>query len=130
MNRRYMKLGAWLLAVALLVTAGVLAASATAPTGGSAQKGAGTPQSVYVGGMPFGVKFTTEGILVVGFCDVDVTSAGGGTQNVNPARDAGLKMRDVIVGVNGEAPICAASLTKAVEESAGKPITLTVKLPS
>ena len=127
MNRRYMKLGAWLLAVALLVTAGVLAASATAPTGGSAQKGAGTPQSVYVGGMPFGVKFTTEGILVVGFCDVDVTSAGGGTQNVNPARDAGLKMRDVIVGVNGQAPICAASLTKAVEESAGKPITLTVK---
>ena len=127
MNRRYMKLGAWLLAVALLVTAGVLAASATAPTGGSAQKGAGTPQSVYVGGMPFGVKFTTEGILVVGFCDVDVTSAGGGTQNVNPARDAGLKMRDVIVGVNGETPLCAASLTKAVEESAGKPITLTVK---
>ena len=127
MNRRYMKLGAWLLAVALLVTAGALAASAAAPTGGSAQKGAGTPRSVYVGGMPFGVKFTTEGILVVGFCDVDVTSAGGGTHNVNPARDAGLRMRDVIVGVNGEAPICAASLTKAVEESAGEPITLTVK---
>jgi stage IV sporulation protein B len=36
-------------------------------------------------------------------------------------------MRDVIVGVNGKPPICAASLTKAVEESEGKPITLTVK---
>lgn len=127
MNRRYMKLGVWLLAVALLVTAGAVTASAAAPIGGGTQKSADPPRSVYVGGMPFGVKFTTEGILVVGFCDVDVTSAGGGTRNVNPARDAGLRTRDVIVGVNGEAPICAASLTKAVEESAGKPITLTVK---
>ena len=127
MNRKYIKLGAWLLAVALLVTAGAVTASATDPRGSGGQNDASTPRSVYVGGMPFGVKFTTEGILVVGFCDVDVTSAGGGTRSVNPARDAGLKMRDVIVGVNGKAPVCAASLTKAAEESAGKPITLTVK---
>ena len=83
--------------------------------------------SVCVGGMPFGVKFYTEGILVVGFCDVDVNSAGGGCRNVNPARDAGLKIKDVIVGVNGEKPLCSATLTKAVEESGGSPITLTVK---
>ena len=126
MNRKYMKLGAWLLAVALLLAGGVTAASA-APGSSSGAGTAACPESVYAGGMPFGVKFYTEGILVVGFCDVDVTSSGGGTRNVNPARDAGLRTRDVIVGVNGEAPICAASLTRAVEESAGKPITLTVK---
>ena len=123
MNRNYMKLGAWLLAVVLLVAGGVTVTSA-------APRGSGTeacPELVYAGGMPFGVKFYTEGILVVGFCDVDVTSAGGGTRNINPARDAGLRNRDIIVGVNGEMPLCAASLTKAVEESAGKPITLTVK---
>ena len=122
MNRKYMKLGAWLLAVALLVAGGVTVTSA-APRGSGSET---CPETVYAGGKPIGVKFYTEGILVVGFCDVDVTSAGGGTRSINPARDAGLKMRDVIVGVNGETPLCAASLTKAVEESAGKPITLTV----
>ena len=126
MNRKYMKLGAWLLAAALLIVGGVTVTSA-ASKGGSEAGGVSCPESVYVGGMPFGVKFTTEGILVVGFCDVDVASSGSGTRQINPARDAGLKMRDVIVGVNGEMPVCAASLTKAVEESAGKPITLTVK---
>jgi microsomal dipeptidase-like Zn-dependent dipeptidase/gamma-glutamyl-gamma-aminobutyrate hydrolase PuuD len=81
-----MKLGVWLLAVALLVAGGVTVTSA-APRGGSGTGTAVCPESVYAGGMPFGVKFYTEGILVVGFCDVDVTSAGGGTRNINPARD-------------------------------------------
>ncbi len=128
MKRKYMKLCALTLAVALLIAGGVMTASAAPQAGGGGAQGSvSLPRSVYVGGMPFGVKFYTEGILVVGFCDVDTNSAGGGTRNVNPARDAGLKMRDVIIGVNGEAPICAASLTKAVESSGGKPITLTVK---
>ena len=122
MNRKYMKLWAILLAVALLIAGGVSSASAAAQGGTTAQ----TPTSVCVGGMPFGVKFYTEGILVVGFCDVDV-HASNGCRNVNPARDAGLKMKDVIVKVNGETPLCAESLTKAVAESEGKPITLTVK---
>lgn len=126
MNRNYIKSVAWLLAAVLLLLGGAVTVSA-APLQGGPQVGRGTPREVCVGGMPFGVKFYTEGILVVGFCDVDVNSAGGGSRSVNPARDAGLKMKDVIVGVNGEAPLCAASLTKAVEESAGKPITLTVK---
>ena len=121
MNRNWNKLWALLLAVLLLVTGGAVTASAASPTNGS------VPSEVYAGGMPFGVKFYTEGILVVGFCDVDVTSTGGGTRNVNPARTAGIKMRDVITAVNGKAPAGAASLTKAVEESGGKPVTLTIK---
>ena len=48
------------------------------------------------GGMPFGVKFSTDGVLVVGFCDVD---AEGGS--INPAYAAGLRTRDVITAVNG-----------------------------
>ena len=123
MNRKYMKLWALILTAALLILGGALSASA-APAGNETGQATG---SVCVGGMPFGVKFYTEGILVVGFCDVDVNSAGGGCRNVNPARDAGLKMKDVIVKVNGETPLCAATLTRAVEESGGKPVTLTVK---
>lgn len=124
MKKRYSKLWALLLAVLLLITGGALtvgAAPETGPVDGKA------PDRVYVGGMPFGVKFYTEGILVVGFCDVDVTSGGGGTRHVNPAKNAGLKLRDVITAVNGQAPVGAATLTKAVEESGGKPVTLTIK---
>ena len=122
MNRKYIRIWALLLAVVLLMTGGVMTASAVGT--GTAGK---VPEEVYVGGMPFGVKFYTEGILVVGFCDVDVTSGGGGTRNVNPARNAGIRMRDVITAVNGKPPVGAASLTKAVEESGGKPVTLTIK---
>lgn len=127
MNRKYIKLCALLLAVVLLAVGGVTVCAAAPRTDGGTSGAAGAPRSVYVGGMPFGVKFYTEGILIVGFCDVDVTSAEGGCRHVNPARDAGLKMKDVIVKVNGETPVGAASLTKAVEESGGNPITLTVK---
>ena len=123
MKSKYIRIWAILLAALLLCIGGTVAVSA-APNTGAAGK---APEEVYVGGMPFGVKFYTEGILVVGFCDVDVTTNGGGCRNINPARNAGLKLRDVIVGVNGEVPVSAASLTKAVEESGGKPVTLTVK---
>ena len=124
MNRKIKQFGALLLATFMLATGGALTAAAESPSSATAGS---LPKEVYVGGMPFGVKFYTEGILVVGFCDVDVTSGGGGTRNVNPARNAGLRMRDVITAVNGKAPAGAASLTKAVEESGGKPVTLTVK---
>ena len=123
MNRKYMRIWALVLAVALLVAGGAVTTSAADGAGARGQ----LPSFVCVGGMPFGVKFCTEGIMIVGFCDVDVTSSGGGTRHVNPARDAGLKLKDVIVKVNGEAPVGAASLTQAVEASEGKPITLTVK---
>ena len=124
MNRNWNKLWALLLAVLLLVAGGAVTAAADGP---SQKRESALPDQVYVGGMPFGVKFYTDGILVVGFCDVDVTSGGGGTRNVNPARNAGIRMRDVITAVNGKPPAGAASLTKAVEESGGKPVTLTVK---
>ena len=122
MNSKYIRIWALLLAVILLATGGITVASAA----GTGEAGK-APEEVYVGGMPFGVKFYTEGILVVGFCDVDVTTNGGGCRNINPAKNAGLKLRDVITKVNGQTPASAASLTKAVEESGGNPITLTVR---
>ena len=52
---------------------------------------------LYPGGMPFGVKFYTDGVMVVGFCDVE-TSRG----SINPATRAGLHAKDVILKINGE----------------------------
>ncbi len=119
--KRSMRIWGILLAVVLVMTGGVLGVGA-AP-GGTSTPGGGSPSEVYVGGMPFGVKFCTEGILVVGFCDVDTASG----RSVNPARDAGLRERDVITAINGESPVSAAALTRAVESSGGRAISLTVK---
>ena len=74
------------------------------------------------GGMPFGVKFSTEGVLVVGFCDVD---AEGGS--INPAYAAGLRTRDVITSVNGKQIADAAQFGTMVADAGASPLTLTYK---
>ena len=75
--------------------------------------------TLYPGGMPFGVRFLTEGVTVVGFCDVD--HDGG---KVNPASRAGLRMGDVILRVDGEPLESAVTLTEKIENSNGSELTL------
>ncbi len=74
---------------------------------------------LYPGGMPFGIKFYTEGVTVVGICEVE-TSNG----KINPATDAGLRAKDVILRINGEVLNGAAQLTEAIENSGGNEIKL------
>ncbi|MBQ9784328.1 MAG: SpoIVB peptidase [Clostridia bacterium] len=74
------------------------------------------------GGMPFGVRFVTEGVMVVGFCDVE-------TQNgkVNPAAEAGLRQKDMILAVNGETLSGASDLTDRIEASGGNALKLSCR---
>ncbi len=74
---------------------------------------------LYPGGMPFGVKFYTDGVTVVGFCDVETE-----TGKVNPASVAGLRAKDMILKVNGETLASAAKLTEMIEASEGKSLSL------
>ena len=74
---------------------------------------------VYVGGVPFGVKFMTDGIFVVGFCDVKTANG-----TVNPASAAGLRLGDVIREANGKKLGSAAELTTLTESCGGKPLSL------
>jgi stage IV sporulation protein B len=74
---------------------------------------------LYPGGMPFGVKFITEGVTVVGIGEVE--SAQG---RVNPAAQAGIAERDVILAINGHEITGAAHLTEAIEKSEGRALTL------
>lgn len=121
MKNRYIKLLYVVITTILLIVGSVVGASA-AGTNGSAV-GAG---QVYLGGMPFGVKFSTEGVTVVGFCDVE-DAPRQGNRTVNPAREAGIQIKDVITHVNGTPLTCAEDLTKAVENCGGKPIALTIR---
>ncbi len=75
-----------------------------------------------LGGMPFGVKFSTEGVMVIGFSDID-----GISKTQNPAYLAGLRAKDIILKVNGKSISGAEELTRTVENSAGREISLTYK---
>lgn len=74
---------------------------------------------LYPGGVPFGIKFMTEGILIVGFCDIDT-----GAKKTNPSSEAGLRMGDRILSANGKALNSSAELTEAVEKNGGRPLTI------
>ena len=73
---------------------------------------------LYPGGMPFGVKFFTDGVLVVGFAEMS-----GSEQN--PAYASGLRLRDVITKINGKSITSAQELTELVEKSGGASINIT-----
>ena len=74
------------------------------------------------GGMPFGVKFFTEGVTVVGFNDVE-----GEHGKTNPAANAGLRQKDMILKVNGIALKDAADLNNRIEACKGSPLKLTCR---
>ena len=76
---------------------------------------------LYVGGIPFGVRFFTDGILVVDYCDV---KSEGSLRN--PAREAGVRPGDCILKINEEKPQTAADLAAAIEKSNGA-LTLTLR---
>ena len=59
---------------------------------------------VYVGGVPFGIKFLTEGVSVVGFED----------EASNPAYKAGLRLYDTIIKINGKKISGNADVSEAV----------------
>lgn len=73
-----------------------------------------------LGGFPFGVRFYTDGIVVVKLADI-VTESGA----INPAYKAGLRESDIITKCNGKKVSGAEELTDMIEKSNGKDITVT-----
>ncbi len=77
---------------------------------------------VVMSGMPFGIKMYTDGVLVVGFSDVD-TAAGP----CNPARIAGLKVGDVVLKVDGQSVSTNDQLRTLIEQTQGNAVDLLVR---
>lgn len=78
--------------------------------------------AVVLGGRPFGVKLYTDGVLVVSLSEVD--GKGG---NKHPARNAGLKVGDLILSIDGEDVYTNEQVSEIVKKSAGKAMTLRIK---
>ena len=75
--------------------------------------------SLTVGGVPFGVRFVTDGVLVVDYCPVKC----GGKEH-SPAKEAGLRPGDCICRVGAKRVNTAAALLEAIEQSGREPLTL------
>ena len=74
------------------------------------------------GGMPFGAKMFTDGLIVVGFTDVDCS-----TGSRHPARDAGVRVKDIVLKINGVPVGTAENMGKLVAGSEGKPLAITLR---
>lgn len=73
------------------------------------------------GGMAFGVKFFTKGVLVVGISDVK-----SGEKETKPAYDAGIRVRDVIISVDGTEVNSVKEFSEIIENSAGKGLLISL----
>ena len=81
--------------------------------------------SLIPGGMPFGVKFFTEGVIVVGVSDIE-TEKG----SVNPAKAAGIKTSDIITEINGSVVNSVEEAARIIEASGGAAIELKIQRDS
>ncbi len=78
-------------------------------------------RDVAVCGVPFGIKMFTRGVLIVGVGDVDTRHGAK-----SPAEEAGLRVGDCIVAIDGEDVVTCADVAAAVETSGGAPLTLSI----
>ncbi|MBE6605984.1 MAG: SpoIVB peptidase [Ruminococcaceae bacterium] len=74
------------------------------------------------GGMPFGVKFYTDGVIVSAIEEI-VCESG----TVSPAESAGINIKDIITHVNNKKVATATAVSDAVAKSGGSPIVITVQ---
>ncbi len=71
--------------------------------------------SVVVCGTPFGVMLYSEGVMVVG--SAAFNSAEG---NINPALDAGIRVGDLIISIDGKKVSSIEDVTACVKKSEGR----------
>ena len=76
---------------------------------------------VVPGGSPFGIKMYTKGVLVVGMSDIQQ-----GSQNVNPAKDAGLKVGDILISIDDQPVHEKKDVAKMIAGSGGQELKFTV----
>ncbi len=75
------------------------------------------------GGSPFGIKMLTDGVVVIGTSDVQGSDGG----SCCPAEEAGIKIGDVILSMDGNKVAGNSDVQSIIESSGGKPIKVTVR---
>ena len=78
-------------------------------------------QKLAVGGMPFGVKLSLRGVIVIGISEIQTDN---GTQC--PAKKAGIHPKDIITHINQSEITDVNQLTQIVESSQGNSLNFTL----
>lgn len=68
---------------------------------------------LYPGGIPIGVRVNSEGVLVVGYSDIEINNE----KEESPGKACGLEIGDVILKVNGIEMHNSRDLLKAIKQS-------------
>ena len=77
------------------------------------------PDTVIPAGTPFGIKMFTDGVMVVGMSDLDISGRA-----INPAKQAGIKTGDIITSINGEKVNFNEDVGAIIEKSCGRPVRI------
>ena len=80
----------------------------------------GQRRSVALSGESFGIRLYSDGVMVVGFSEIE----GANGDRRSPAYDAGLRTGDVIKSVDGIAVSENSQVTDIVEKSGGRALTV------
>ncbi len=76
-------------------------------------------QEVGLCGVPFGIKMSCDGVLVVGTGSVQCSSG-----SVSPAKEAGIAEGDRILSINGQTALSNSLIAQIVRQSQGAPLTV------
>ncbi|APF24609.1 SpoIVB peptidase [Clostridium butyricum] len=68
---------------------------------------------LYPGGVPIGVRVSSEGVLVVGYSDIEINNE----KEESPGKVGGLEIGDVILKINGIEMNNSRDLVKAIKQS-------------
>ena len=105
--------------IVVLLFFSVSTLSTSARVNDAQPKNAPSDQRLYVGGIPFGVKFMTDGVLIVSFHPIE-----GCPTEKHPAKAAGLHQGDRILKINDKPLSSAVELSELVSKSGGAPLRL------
>ena len=73
------------------------------------------------GGMPFGVRLYTKGVIVVGISEVENENG-----NQNPSIDGGLKVGDVVLEIDGKTVNTTDEVSSLISNSNGKSLSFKI----
>ena len=77
---------------------------------------------VYPGGNPIGVRVNSEGVLVVGYSEIESNNK----KEESPGKAGGLEIGDVILKVNGEDMENCVDLLKTIKECSNENIKVDI----
>ncbi len=77
---------------------------------------------VVPGGHSVGIKLKSEGVIVIEYSDIIQSG-----KVVNPAKEAGIKIGDIILKINDETLLNLDHAADLIAKSEGKPLTLEIK---